>query len=93
MASAQGESCTIRLPGVCCHNNDTVVFAHLNKLRFGSGRGIKSKVGAYACQSCHSEVDGRTTAIKDRNYVYMAHLEGCIETQIRLINKGLMVIK
>lgn len=93
MASARGESCTIRLPNVCNHNPETVVFAHLNKLRFGSGRGLKSLMGAYCCSSCHDEIDFRTMIIEDRDYVYTAHLEGCLETQIKLIEKGLLVMK
>ena len=93
MASARGESCTIRLPGVCCHNPETVVFAHLNKVRFGSGRGIKSKVGAYACHTCHNETDSRTQIIEDRKDVYIAHLEGVIETLLKLIDKGLVILK
>jgi hypothetical protein len=93
MASARGEACCVRLPGVCNHNPETVVFAHLNKVRFGSGRGIKSKVGAYACSSCHCEADSRTRFVEDRREVYIAHLEGVIETLLKLIDKGLVVLK
>lgn len=91
--SARGENCTIRLPGVCNGNPETVVFAHLNKVRFGSGRGIKSDFGAYCCHSCHSEIDSRTMAVEDRRDVYIAHLEGVIETLMKLKEKGLVVFK
>jgi len=90
--SARGENCTIRLPGICNGNPETVVFAHLNKVRFGSGRGIKSDFGAYSCSSCHDSVDFRTMTL-DRKDVYIAHLEGVIETLMKLKTKGLVVFK
>lgn len=49
--SARGENCTVRLSGICNHNSDTVVFAHINGVRFGHGMGLKANDihGAYAC--------------------------------------------
>lgn len=90
--SAKGESCTVRLPGVCNHNNDTVVFAHINSVRLGHGIGIKNKDihGAYACSSCHDWIDGRVKSHQDPNVIKLAHYEGVLETQLRLIEKGLI---
>ena len=92
--SAKGEDCTIRL-SVCRNRTDTTVFAHLNNLRFGKGRGIKAAqedingkridIGAYACFECHQQLDG---VYGDE--IYLAHLEGSIETQMKLIKKGLI---
>lgn len=90
--SAKGETCTIRLPSVCNHNNETVVLAHINGVRFGHGTGKKVNDfhGAYACSSCHDAVDGRFKTHYTHDELKLAHLEGVIETQMRLKQKGLM---
>jgi len=35
--SARGQECQVRIPGICSHDPETVVFAHLN----GGGMGMK----------------------------------------------------
>lgn len=90
--SAKGEDCTIRMPRVCNHNSETVVLAHINGVRFGHG--VAQKVndfhGAYACSNCHDAVDGRLKTHFSKEQVKLMHLEGVIETQMKLKQKGLM---
>ncbi|HSH25851.1 MAG TPA: nuclease domain-containing protein, partial [Massilibacterium sp.] len=54
--SAKGEGCTLRIPGVCNHNPETVVFAHVN-----ANKGIGSKGhdihGFACCSACHAHYD------------------------------------
>lgn len=88
-ASARDEDCTIRLPDVCNFNPETTVFAHVNGIRLGHGVGKKTRWGAYACSACHDEVDRRTRKL-EANFVHTCHLEGCLETQDRLVEKGLL---
>lgn len=92
--SARGEDCAIRLPSVCNHNPETVVFCHLDKIRFGKGMATKAKagkldLGAYGCSSCHSVIHGEKS-MHDWRDVYIAHLEGTIETLMKLVEKGLI---
>ena len=89
--SARGEECQVRIPGYCNGDNDTVVFAHKN----GGGMGMKSSDlhGAYCCSSCHDILDGRAKLYnfspdKIRQYFY----EGIFRTQLKLIEKDLVVI-
>lgn len=89
--SARNEQCTVRLPRVCNHNPETVVFAHIPGVRFGHGVGVKTNFGAYACSACHDVLDGRVKVkhlLKEE--VKLAHLEGVIETLIKLQEKGLV---
>ena len=83
--SAKGESCTLRIPSVCNHNNETVVFAHVN-----ANKGIGSKGhdihGLYSCSSCHSAYDSGKVYDSDI-------LRALIATQIKLYEKGLISIK
>lgn len=90
--SAKGEDCTARLPGICNFNPETVVLAHLN----GGGMAAKQSDihAAYMCSECHSVLDhhwhrhGMTR--QDRDY---EHMRAMVETQIKLLEKGLIVIK
>jgi len=53
--SARGQECQVRLEEICCDNTETTVLAHVN----GAGVARKSLdiFGAYACCSCHREID------------------------------------
>ena len=103
--SARGEECQVRIPGVCNHNPETTVFAHIG----GGGMGMKQPdcEGAYCCSACHDVVDGRvpfemanSTAFGreisrgfNKAYLYLAHFEGCVRTRKILIEKGLIILK
>lgn len=91
-ASARGEDCTIRLPSICNHNPETTVLAHLSGIRFGHGTGqkVNDLHAAYSCSCCHDAVDGRIGTPFSKEYLKLSHLEGVIETQIKLKEKGLM---
>lgn len=57
--AARGQQCTIQIPGICNGNPETTVAAHSNSLRHGKGLGIKAHdcYVAWACSSCHAEID------------------------------------
>ena len=91
--SAQGQECTIRIPGVCNGNPETVVLCHL------PGGGIGGKVsdihGAYGCSACHSWIDGGWA--HDKNCLAqwepeLYHLEAVIRTQEILLREGLIKV-
>ena len=87
---AQGRECLVRLPGICNHNRETVVLAHV-RLAGVSGMGVKADdlLGAYACSRCHDAIDRRDTSL-DRDYVRLAHLEGVIRTIAVLRREGVL---
>jgi hypothetical protein len=93
MKSAREERCTIRLPG-CNGGFETTVFAHVDKIRFGKGTGHKSMFGAYGCSSCHDIVDGRKKVKgMSKPEIHLFHVEGVLETWMRLVEKGLVILK
>jgi Protein of unknown function (DUF1364). len=59
-ASARGEECTLRFPGVCNENAETTVWCHSNQLKDGKGMGLKApdEQGCYGCSNCHAFLDG-----------------------------------
>lgn len=85
---ARGRDCQVRLPGICSHDPETTVLAHY-RLAGTCGMGIKPHdlLGAWACSSCHDEIDRRTRRI-DADSAALAHLEGVIRTQAILLKEG-----
>lgn len=84
---AKGRECQVRLP--CCnHNPETTVLAHY-RLAGTCGVGVKPNdlQGAWACSSCHDEID-RKTRIFENEFVRLAHAEGVMKTQNILIKDG-----
>ena len=83
--SAKGECCSFRIPGVCNHENSTVVFCHAPSV----GKGMRSKSddwwGAYGCLKCHMALDNYETF--EVHYIW---LQGIFETQKKLFDKGLI---
>jgi hypothetical protein len=78
----------VRLPGICNHNSETVVLAHV-RLPGVSGMGIKAHdlLGAWACSACHDAIDRRAHTDLDRDYVRLAHLEGMVRTINQLVKE------
>jgi hypothetical protein len=64
-ANARGQDCTLRLPG-CTNQTVTVVLCHL-RMFGGGGTGIKphDSEAVFACDHCHSILDGRRTLIPE----------------------------
>ena len=94
--SARGEECLVRLPGICNHNPETVVWIHANGSAAGKGIGVKSNdlLGAYACSACHAVVDRLVPlpAHLTREAAKLAFHEGHQRSILRLIEKGIVVM-
>ncbi|WP_045957503.1 DUF1364 domain-containing protein [Xenorhabdus poinarii] len=85
---AKGRDCQVRIPGVCNGNSETVVLAHCRMAGIcGMGMKPPDLFAAWACSSCHDEID-RRTRITDIDYAHTAHLEGVIRTQAILLQEG-----
>lgn len=90
--AARGRNCTVRIPGVCNGDPETVVLAHY-RLAGTCGTGMKPNdlQGAWACSACHDAIDGRTEASSIRDYrIY--HAEGVFRTLDTLIREGIVKI-
>jgi hypothetical protein len=80
---ARDRDCQIRLPGVCNHNPETTVLAHVRKIGI-SGFGIKSPdfLGSWACSACHAYVDSHHD-----DATQVAFYEGVFRTQAQLLRE------
>ena len=87
---ANGKPCQVRIPGICNGNPETTVLAHY-RLAGLCGVGMKPSdlVGAWACSSCHHEID-RRTRICELDFVRLAHAEGCLRTINELVKLGVI---
>lgn len=89
--AAKGRGCTVRLSGICNHNSETTVLAHI-RMPGISGMGIKADdlLGAWACSACHDAIDRRSHTDLERDYVRLAHLEGMVRTIAQLRKEGIV---
>ena len=81
----------IRLEGICDHNPETTVLAHI-RMPGISGMGIKADdlLGAWACSACHDAIDRRSHTDLERDYVRLAHLEGMVRTIAQSRKEGIV---
>lgn len=88
--SANGQDCTLRLPGICNFNPETTVFAHIGTIR---GMGIKCSdiMGVYGCSSCHDEID-RKTRIMELESLAPEKLRALEETLALLFSQNLISV-
>ncbi len=86
--SARGQDCTVRIPGVCNHNPETTVLAHLN----GSGMGTKASDlhAAFACYACHLVLDGHSNNRGgfSKEQIELMHRQGVQRTQQFWLDNG-----
>lgn len=91
-ASANGQRCQIRLPGVCT-DSPNVVWCHAIGQAAGKGIGMKvhDLLGAYGCQQCHDVYD-RRKFVKHLTRMEIEHAfyQGMERSQRILINDGLV---
>lgn len=86
--SAKGRNCSLRLDG-CLYSPETVVLAHLPCGHKGVGMKSPDQMAVFACQHCHSILDGA-----HRNEIPSSDLlRALAETQMYWIEQGLMTIK
>jgi len=83
--SARGEACTLRIPGVCNHNPETVVLAHINSRNKGIGNKSHDIHAVYACDHCHAKLDKNRIDKEDQ-------LRALLESQDKMIQKGLIKV-
>ena len=89
---AEGQPCTIRLPGICNYDSATSVWHHINSVRWGSGRGLKSPdvCGVIGCSDCGNVLDRRVKTDLDRDFVMKHVMEGHLESIAMLVKAGIV---
>lgn len=88
--SARGETCTLRLPGVCNHDTATTILAHLRMFgAAGMGQKPADYAAVFACSRCHDTLDRRDMMTAGQCGTEDV-LRALMETHRRLAAKGLL---
>lgn len=92
--AARGQDCTLRIPGVCNGDPETVVLCHSNRLEDGKGMGIKAPdlSGCFGCYACHRVLDGAAPRPDWLSYEFLqlAFDAAVVRTHEILKKKGLI---
>ena len=83
--SARGERCTLRIPGVCNGDPETVVLCHAPSRSKGLATKSDDTWAAYGCSSCHMHAD--IYGLDPVDWMRAIH-----ETQSRLYAKELITV-
>ena len=84
--SARGETCSLRVSPNCTDEYGYVVLCHLNTNYRGMGIKSPDLFGVYGCSHCHALLDASKVSYQDQQ-------RALFETQMKLIDKGLLVVK
>ncbi len=81
----------VRAPGICTGDPATTVLAHYRLAGYcGTGMKPDDAMGSWACDACHSAIDGRTKTEHDRETLRLYHAEGVMRTFATLRKEGLL---
>ncbi len=84
--SARGECCSLRVSPQCTDEYGKVVLCHLNSNYRGVAIKSPDIFGVYGCYYCHLLLDAGKVDYQDQ-------LRASQETQMKLMDKGLLCIK
>ena len=89
--SAKGKKCLVRLAGICNHNDETTVCAHISR-KGTSGMGMKplDVASVRACSSCHLEIDKKGAGLINRQELDSYILDALCRTLIEYEREGLL---
>lgn len=92
--SAEQELCTLQIVGVCRHDRDTTVLAHLPDESGGISRKSDDISAAYACDTCHAVIDGRRPWPEDEKPHRERYLRrAMVRTWRRMLETGVLTIR
>ncbi len=92
-ASARGEDCQVRIPGVCTFDPEKTIWSHCRHGAAGKGKSIKALdvAGAYACTACDACYDQMQGAKgMTREQIDLDWFMGHMRSLVLLAQKGLI---
>lgn len=88
--AAAGQPCTIEFVGICSHDPETTVLAHVHDETFGKSMKADDTSGVHACHSCHMAYDLHQTKLPE-SVVYWHMLRALQRTIRNLSERGILV--
>ena len=65
--SARGQDCVLNIPGVCNHNPETTVLAHVG--HHGTAKRNHDEDAVFACYPCHMAIDRQSDHFKSKSKI------------------------
>jgi len=91
--SARGQPCTLEFAGICSHDSETTVSAHIHDETFGMARKADDFATVHACDRCHMFMDQGGWIGKISQTVLLRHIQRAIfRTMRNRIERGLVII-
>jgi hypothetical protein len=91
--AAKGELCTVQIAGICRHDAETTVLAHLPDESGGMGRKSDDISAVFACHACHDCLDGRRPWPGSEGEREWYQRRAMVRTWRRLVELGVVAIK
>ncbi|MFL0806729.1 MAG: DUF1364 domain-containing protein [Oceanobacter sp.] len=75
LKAAKGQNCTMQVAGVCNHNPETTVAAHLDSENKGMGYKSSDLFTVFACSACHEWLDRHQGSAEDQLFYSLRALD------------------
>lgn len=90
--SARGEDCTLNILGVCNHNPETTVAAHVSDGKRGVALKASDTSICFACSACHDVIDRRVHCEEFASREHWYLLRAVQRTIARLFELGVVKV-
>jgi len=87
--SARGEECTFQIAGICSHDAERTVLAHIRDESKGMGNKADDWSAAFACDKCHEAIDQHRLPVEEERFYCLRALQ---RTWRRWVARGLIVV-
>ena len=87
---AKGQPCMLRFVGVCNHNPETTVLAHIRRGFFGMGTKPPDWCAVWACSACHDVYDKRVKCSLSRDELDAEALRALCQQLAKYVEMGLL---
>lgn len=88
-ASAEGRTCTFQIPGICNHDAETTVLAHIRDETKGLSNKANDFSAAFACSACHEHFDQHRMTKADEAFYALRAMQ---RTHAWWFERGLLVV-
>ena len=94
LKAAKGQDCTIRLPGCCNQDPETVVAAHLPHKSAGRAMKAHDVLIADGCSACHLAIDGQSPYDWEAHGIdrWEALFSAMADTLVNRIERGIIIV-
>lgn len=91
LRGAKGETCKLRIAGVCTGDVETTVPCHVHDGHFGLSVKASDLAVIDGCFACHAAFDGRSVPMSEAEWLFYA-LRGVLETMDNRVRREIVKV-